>query len=117
LNRAGIANGLEADLFISIHCNAGGGKGVETYCFQKESKGEQFAKGVQSRLAEVTGLYDRGVKTAGFVVIKETLMPAILVETAFIDREEDLKFLASKDGQNKLSTAIAKGVYDYAVEN
>ena len=117
LNRAGIANGLEADLFISIHCNAGGGKGVETYCFQKETKGEQLAKSVQKRLAEGTGLYDRGVKTAGFVVIKETLMPAILVETAFIDREEDLKFLASKDGQNKLSTAIAKGVYDYAVEN
>ncbi|MBE7011198.1 MAG: hypothetical protein E7415_00825 [Ruminococcaceae bacterium] len=113
VNRAGIANGLEADLFISIHCNAGGGKGVETYCFRKNTKGERLAKSVQSYLAKETGLFDRGVKTAEFVVIKETVMPAILVETAFIDRDEDFEFLVSKDGQNKLSTAIAKGVYDY----
>ena len=62
-----------------------------------------------------TGLYDRGVKTAGFVVIKETLMPAILVETAFIDTESDFDFLISREGQNKLSTAIAQGVLDYAL--
>lgn len=114
LNRAGIANGLEADLFISIHCNAGGGKGVETYCYRTGTKAETLAEYVQDCLVEETGLYDRGVKTAGFVVIKETLMPAILVETAFIDRADELNFLISIDGQNKLSTAIAKGVYEYA---
>lgn len=115
LNRAGIANGLEADIFVSIHCNAGGGKGVETYCYKTGTKAEQLAKAVQEYLVDETGLYDRGVKTAGFVVIKETLMPAILVETAFIDTESDFNFLISREGQNKLSTAIAKGVLDYAL--
>ncbi len=114
LNRAGIANGLEADLFISIHCNAGGGKGVETYCYQTGTKAELLAKAVQKEIVGGTALYDRGVKTAGFVVIKETVMPAILVETAFIDRAEDFEFLISRQGQNKLSTAIAKGVLSYA---
>ncbi len=113
LNRAGIANGLDADLFISIHANAGGGKGVETYCFKAGTKAEALATCVQEYLAQDTPLYDRGVKTANFVVIKETLMPAILVETAFIDTEKDFEFLISRDGQNKLSTAIAKGVLDY----
>ncbi len=114
LNRAGIANELEADIFISIHCNAGGGKGVETYCYKKGTKAEKLAEYVQENLAEDTGLIDRGVKTAGFVVIKETVMPAILVETAFIDTEGDFNFIASKTGQDKLSTAIAKGVFEYA---
>lgn len=115
LNRAGIANGLEADIFVSIHCNAGGGKGVETYCYKTGTKAEKLAEVVQEYLVDETDLYDRGVKTAGFVVIKETLMPAILVETAFIDTESDFEFLISRKGQNKLSTAIAKGVLDYAL--
>ncbi len=115
LNRAGIANGLEADIFVSIHCNAGGGKGVETYCYKTGTKAEELAEAVQEYLVDETGLYDRGVKTAGFVVIKETLMPAILVETAFIDTESDFEFLISRKGQNKVSTAIAKGVLDYAL--
>ena len=116
LNRAGIANGLEADLFISIHCNAGGGKGVETYCYQKGTKGEKLAKFVQEELSEGTELIDRGTKTAKFVVLMETLMPAILVETGFIDNEEDFEYLIDTEGQNAISTAIAKGVYNYAEE-
>lgn len=115
LNRAGIANGEKADLFVSIHCNAGGGKGVETYCYKTGTKAEKLANAVQKNLVSETGLYDRGVKTAGFVVIKETTMPAILVETAFIDTTSDMNFLISRDGQNKLSTAIAKGIREYVL--
>lgn len=116
LNRAGIANGLEADLFISIHCNAGGGKGIETYCYKKGTKGEKLAEFVQDELAEGTELFDRGTKTAKFVVLMETLMPAILVEAGFIDNEDDFEYLIDTDGQNAISTAIAKGVYSYAEE-
>lgn len=114
MNRVGIANGLNADLFVSVHCNAGGGKGVETYCYKTGTKGETLAKLIQKQLAERTGLNDRGVKTAGFVVIKETVMPAVLIETAFIDNENDLRFLTSIEGQNKISTAAAMGIYEYA---
>lgn len=112
-NRAEIANRYKADLFISIHCNAGGGKGVETYCFSKESSAFNLATTVQKQLAENTGLVNRGVKTAAFVVIKETVMPAILVETAFIDNASDFEFLTSASGQNKISTSVALGVLEY----
>ncbi len=114
LNRAKIANAAAADIFISIHCNAGGGSGVETYCYQKGTEGEVLAELVQDSLAEGTPLIDRGVKTASFVVLKQTAMPAVLVETAFLDTESDLKYLVGNDGRNGISTAIAKAVYNYA---
>ncbi len=113
-NRTEIANGINADIYVSIHCNAGGGKGVETYCFSRGSDGERLAKAVQAQVVDATGLVNRGVKTAGFLVIKETVMPAILVETAFIDNESDFSFLVSRKGQNQLSTAIANGILQYA---
>ncbi|MBR2916024.1 MAG: N-acetylmuramoyl-L-alanine amidase [Clostridia bacterium] len=116
LNRAGIANGLEADLFISIHCNAGGGKGIETYCYKTGTKSEKLAEFVQDELSEGTQFIDRGVKTARFVVLMETLMPAILVEAGFIDTEEDFEYMIDTEGQNAISTAIAKGVLNYAEE-
>lgn len=113
LNRAGIANAQNADLFVSVHCNAGGGRGNEVYCYKTGTEGEKLAKAVHEHIISDTGLFSRGVKTANFVVIKETTMPAVLVETAFIDTESDFNVIVSRDGQNKISSAIAKGIYDY----
>ena len=61
-------------------------------------------------IIEETGLTNRGVKTDNLFVIKNTIMPAILVETAFIDKESDAQLLASQAGQEKLAAAIAKAV-------
>ncbi|MDO4744273.1 MAG: N-acetylmuramoyl-L-alanine amidase, partial [Clostridia bacterium] len=104
-----------ADLFISIHCNAGGGSGTEVYCFQKSGYAGRLAELVQDSIASNTELYDRGVKTANFFVIQNTLMPAILVETGFIDNSKDVQILASEDGQQAIAEAIAESVavYDY----
>lgn len=113
-NRAGIANAAEADLFVSIHCNAGGGKGFEVYCYKEGTKSSDLAEAVREELSENTPLIDRGVKTAAFVVIGETLMPSILVETAFIDTESDFNYLISIDGMDEISTAIAGGIRNYA---
>ena len=117
LNRAGIANAQNADLFVSVHCNAGGGRGNEVYCYKTGTEGEKLAKAVHEHIISDTGLFSRGVKTANFVVIKETTMPAVLVETAFIDTESDFNVIVSRDGQNKISSAIAKGIYDYVTGN
>ena len=57
--------------------------------------------------------YNRGVKSANFAVIKHTNMPAILVETAFIDNYDDNRFLASDDGKYKCAVGIYKGICDY----
>lgn len=111
--RVDIANRNNADLFLSIHCNSGGGTGTETYCYQFGGNGEKLAKLVQKMVVQETGLTDRGVKAENLFVIKNTIMPAILLETAFIDKESDAQFLASSSGQEKFAVAIAKAVCQF----
>ncbi len=114
-SRYNSANSWNADLFVSIHCNSANTKayGCETYYYAGSVNGERLAKAVQKHLAEDTGRTDRGVKTANFAVIKHANMPAILVETAFIDNYDDNKFLASESGRKSVATAIYKGICDY----
>lgn len=109
------ANSWEADVFISIHCNSANTKayGTETYCVSLGSDAGRLAELVQKRLIEETGRYDRGVKTANFAVILHTDMPAVLVETGFIDNYSDNRFLASDRGKDLYAAAICMGVCDY----
>lgn len=111
--RVDLAHKVSADLFISIHCNMGGGTGTETYCFKPGGYSERLAKLVQKNITENTGLRDRGVKNANFYVIKNTLMPAILVETAFMDNESDTEVITSAKGQELIAQAIADSVKKY----
>ncbi len=113
--RYNAANSWGADIFVSIHCNSANTKayGCETYCVKLDSEAGKLAKYVQKHMTEETGRYDRGVKTANFAVIYHTTMPAILVETAFIDNYGDNLFLASDSGKNQCATAIYKGICDY----
>ena len=111
--RVDMAHENLADLFISVHCNTGGGKGTETYCFSTGGYAERLAKIVQKNMKEQVGMYDRGVKTANFYVIKNTLMPAILIETGFIDNDSDAWVLTSAEGQDKIAAAVAAAVKEY----
>lgn len=111
--RVDLAHEVLADLFISIHCNTGGGMGTETYCFANTGYSGRLAKLIQSSITRETALYDRGVKTADFFVVRNTLMPAVLVETGFIDNESDAAYLTSEEGQEKLAAAIAAAVKEY----
>ncbi len=111
--RVDLAHETDADLFISIHCNTGGGKGCETYCFSMGGYAARLAQLIQNEIKDKTDLTDRGVKTANFYVIKNTVMPAVLVETGFIDNEKDAEFLTSEEGQNKIAAAIASAVAKY----
>lgn len=109
------ANNWNADIFVSIHCNAANTKayGCETFCYNANTEGSTLADHVQKHLVKETNRVNRGVKTASFAVLKYTKMPAILVETAFIDNYDDNKFLASEEGKTACALAIYKGICDY----
>lgn len=109
------ANSWNADIFVSIHCNAANTKayGCETYCYSENTNAWNMASNVQEHLVKETELRSRGVKTANFAVIKNTKMPAILVETAFIDNYDDNRFLASEEGKKACAVGIYKGLCDY----
>lgn len=111
--RAAIANEAGAVLFISIHCNAGGGTGTETYYCTGSDEGKALAQYIHEAVMEEVGLTDRGVKNATFSVLRNTDMPATLLETAFIDNSSDAKVLADKNYQKAYATGIAKGVCEF----
>ncbi len=111
--RAEIANKAGADFFISIHCNAGGGTGTETYYCAGSPEGKVFADFIQDGMVEAIGLRDRGVKSARYAVLRNTNMTAALLETGFIDSEVDSQYLASKTYRKEFAEGIAKGICDF----
>lgn len=68
----------------------------------------KFADLIQKECVGDLKRHDRGVKQAGFMVLYRATMPAVLVELGFLSNPDDEKFLASKEGQEKL----AKEIYD-----
>lgn len=107
--RVRIAETWRADYFISLHCNAASpaARGVETYAYKPGGKGEQLARAVQAGLVKATGCPDRGVKFAGYYVLRKTSMPAILVEMGFISNPGEEKLLDDPAFQDRLARAIA----------
>ena len=111
--RAEIANRSGADLFVSIHCNAGGGTGIETYYCTGSETSKTFASFIQKNVVSEIGLKNRGVKSARYAVLRNTNMPALLLETAFIDTASDAAVLGDPDRQQAYAEAIAKGICEY----
>ena len=110
------ANDWNADLFISIHCNAYASEaanGTETLAYPDDAKGLKLAACINSQIVNTfDSITDRGVKTrADLAVLNGTDMPAVLVETAFISNPDDAILLM--DRQDDFARAIARGVTDY----
>ncbi|GAA3554672.1 N-acetylmuramoyl-L-alanine amidase [Snuella lapsa] len=162
-DRGKIANKANADLFVSVHCNAHGSQahGTETFVLgthrnqtnfevakrensviflednYEENYGgfdpnspesvmsivlsqEEFldqsimlAGLIQKKFTEKLKRKNRGVKQAGFVVLHQTVMPSVLVETGFLTYKKEGSYLNSKKGQTEISTSITKAVLEY----
>ena len=87
--RTNRANAAKADAYISCHYNAGGGSGVETYHYPGSTQGKKLAQCIHEFVVQGTEQKDRGVKSANFHVLRETRMPAALIEYGFMDRNKD----------------------------
>lgn len=114
--RTARANRWKADIYLSIHANAFGSSwsevnGIETYIYSsRPKKAEQLAIAVQQQLILATGRKNRGVKTANFQVLRQTNMPAILVEAGFMTNREEEKLLRSRSYRELCATAIEQGL-------
>ena len=162
--RGRIANRVDADLFVSVHCNAAASKqakGAETWVLgvhrnQKnlevaksenevilleENYEEKYAGYNPNSPESIIGLsleqeenldqslalasyvqeafdsklkrVNRGVKQAGFVVLYQSYMPSVLIETGFLTNKIEGKYLYSKKGQKEMSNAIANSIKRY----
>lgn len=72
-----------------------------------------FASLVQEELKNNAQRFDRGVKQAGFLVLFQTNMPGILIETGFISNANEAKYLTSNAGQNSIATSIYNAIIRY----
>ena len=161
--RGKIANNADADLFVSVHCNAHNSNayGSETYVlgihrnktnmevakaeneviylednYEKHYEGfdpnspesligltliqEDYldqsillADYVQGNFTNQLKRKNRGVKQAGFIVLHQTYMPSILIETGFITNKKEGDYLNSKKGQDQISKSIAQAILKY----
>jgi len=107
------ANNAEVAAFVSIHCNSAGSdsaRGTEAYYYRTSDPGRKLAAAIHVPLVRATGLVDRGVKDAGFYVLRHTKMPAALIELAFISNEDEERLLRDEGFQTKAARAITDGI-------
>lgn len=119
--RVTLANRRNPSLFVSIHYNSAispAAKGIEVYYYGKgtlKRRGEskKLARDVLDQMIFETNSISRGVKQGNFQVIRETVMPAVLVEAGFITKSEERQLLSTQPYLDKLAKGIAKGVDKY----
>ena len=75
-----------------------------------------IASKIQQQFTERVGRHNRGVKQAGFLVLHQTAMPSVLIETGFLTNKEEEKFLNSEIGQDYMASAIYRAFKEYKVE-
>lgn len=116
-DRCDIANAVRGDIFVSIHANASvtnrAFQGTFTYSYPGSAEGERLAGMIQSAVVAAAGSIDRGLLTNDYVVLRETYMPAVLLETGFMSCHEELVKLVDPDYQEKLAQGTAKGIHAY----
>lgn len=79
-------------------------------------KSVSCAEHIQNRMVTRSKLHNRGVSSAGFLVLHQTAMPSILIELGFISNSTEEKMLASSSGQEKLVKGIFEGFCNYYEE-
>lgn len=110
--KAAMANASDADIFLSIHRNAmpvpGTASGIENLVYEDSGTAGALGRNIGEALAEA-GWTDLGVKERpGLVVLRNTKIPAVLVEVGFINNEKDNEFLEANMAAT--ADAIADGV-------
>jgi N-acetylmuramoyl-L-alanine amidase len=137
-DRARVANHCDNAIFISVHFNSGGaGTGLETYTLAPRGVPSMMADGpsvndlvpnpgnindaqnmalaTATHAAQVvrTKLYDRGIKRARFVVLRETTIPAVLLEGGFLSNSYDAKIIAMPEYRQQMAASIVTAVNNY----
>jgi len=117
--RSDLANETKADLFISIHQNSymedSSVNGIEVYYnSEKSTNDEELAQSIQGGLINETRATDREIRADnGLVVIRETTMPSVLIETAYISNKNELSLITSDNYQDKVIRGIIAGIEEF----
>ncbi len=113
--RVEAAEAFDADLFLSIHTNAAvnpQATGVEALIYRLGTPIEELAEDIIEEISDLTGLREREVKARpGLYVLRETSMPAVLVEIGFISNPSDAAIM--RDNPELFARGIYRALNDY----
>jgi N-acetylmuramoyl-L-alanine amidase len=113
-----IANTSKADIFVSIHQNAFGSSGVhgaQVFYFNESDNSKKLANSIQHQLKTFTNPGNRFKARANsnYFVLKQTEMPAVLVECGFLTNPGEKSRLLTEKYQEKIAWGIYMGIVDY----
>ncbi|MBI3508823.1 MAG: N-acetylmuramoyl-L-alanine amidase [Chlamydiia bacterium] len=120
--RVEIAQQASSSIFVSIHYNSARSptaQGIEIFfCDSQDQKqktlaSKRLAETILPRLIRRTSATSRGVKRANYYVIRETIMPAVLIEGGFISNPLERAQLKTIEYQEKIARGIADGIDSY----
>ena len=107
------ANASGADIAVSFHVNAGGGDGFEVYYHESSKHGKKLAELCEKCIKNL-GQNSRGIKRGDHLYfVKRTTMPAVLVESFFIDNEKDRTVGDTISEHTNFGIAYAKAILEY----
>lgn len=120
-DRVLLAKKHNALVFVSLHFNWAKNtacRGVEIFYFDKKNDlrsklSRRAAEKINRNIMSATSFPSRGVKHGNFCVIRETNMPAVLVEAGFFSNQKDVQLLRQRAHRIALAKAIAKGIDDF----
>ena len=113
--RVKVANDLNAQLYMSIHANAGpsSARGIETYIHPNAKGTYAVARAIHDHTVNLTKQTNRGVKTADFQVLRETKMDAVLIECGFMTNEQDQDLLLNDNYRRLCAEGIKRGIVQH----
>ena len=115
--RCEYANANNCDYYVSIHANAHkeywtDASGWEIHIVGKGGNAEKLAKCIHKYSKEL-GLKDRGIKVSSFQVLRDTDMPAVLIEHGFYTNKEEVEKLKDSTFRQRCAIADAKGILEH----
>ncbi len=115
-DRVYIANRTEADLFVSIHCNYYEDdseiQGLECYYYEGSEKGRAHAENIVEELEEAGNVTVRNAKEGDFYVLRETDIPAVLIELGYLSNTREARKLADHEYQKLLAEGLVESILE-----
>ncbi len=119
--RAAVANEAKSQVLVSLHFNSAKNttaQGIEIFYYPKGEpwrmkNSKRLAQTVLSKMVASTEAFSRGVKEGNYCVIRETKMPAILIEGGFMTHKDEMHKIRDDRYLDKLAHSIADGLVQY----